>query len=192
MKVAHVSTFPETKCGIAFYASDLIAALPAMDHGLYALHYGENLTPDAIAHANANRLPELEALCRAITRSGSDVLSLQHEFGIWGGSNGEHLLTFLDGVSLPIVSTLHTTEISGPQRASQRILLRKLIQRSKVSVVLTESSRNSIYSACDVANDDVRVIPHGIPNIPFVPPPPPRRRSLEIMRARLFPTRQGT
>ncbi len=60
MKVAHVSTFPEMRCGIAFYVSDLIESLPMLRHAKYALHYGCNVTPDAVGSADVSDVTQLK------------------------------------------------------------------------------------------------------------------------------------
>lgn len=109
MKIAHVSTFPPMKCGIAFYASDLLDALPTFSQRKYVLHYGKNLTYDTVSHADASYRHNLRRLARAISDSDCEVVSLQHEFGIWGGKNGEHIVDFLEEITKPVVSTFHTT-----------------------------------------------------------------------------------
>lgn len=171
MKVAHVSTFPHMKCGIAFYASDLIDALPTFAHRKYALHYGKNPTDDAVSHANVAYRHNVRQLARAISNSDCDVVSLQHEFGIWGGVNGEYIFDFLEEITKPMVSTLHTTFSSNVRPAVQISILRSLVRRSVVSLVLTPKSRDTLYAALDLTPDAVSVIPHGVPDVPFVPPP---------------------
>lgn len=169
MKVAHVSTFPDMRCGIAFYVSDLMAALPTFEHRKYALHYGKNLTNDAVDHADVSHPSTLRDLARAISLSDCDVVSLQHEFGIWGGVNGEYIFDFLDEITKPLVSTFHTTFRSNNRPAVQGSILRRLIERSAVSFVLTQNSRDTLCTALDLPRDVVSVIPHGVPDIPFVP-----------------------
>ena len=170
MKVAHVSTFPDMRCGIAFYVSDLIEALPTFEHRKYALHYGKNLTDDAVSHADVSHPSTLQDLARAISQSSCDVVSLQHEFGIWGGVNGEYILYFLDEITKPLVSTLHTTFKSYNRPTVQSSILRRLVERSAVSFVLTQNSRDTLCTALELPQDAVSVIPHGVPNISFVSP----------------------
>lgn len=173
MRVAHVSTFPDARCGIAFYASDLIHALPMFEHGKYALHRGENVTKDAVSHADASDASSVRELARAISTSSCDIVSLQHEFGIWGGAgtNGEHIFDFLDGIEKPIVATLHTTFHREDRPSIQSVALCRLVKRSAVTFVLTPKSRDTLRTSLDLLQEDIRAIPHGVPTIPFVPPP---------------------
>lgn len=170
MKIAHVSTFPNMKCGIAFYASDLIDALPTFTNRKYALHYGNNLTVDAVNHANVSYRHNVRQLAHAISNSDCDVVSIQHEFGIWGGVNGEYLFDFLAEINKPIVSTLHTTFRSTLRPPVQVSILRNLINRSAVCFVLSPKSKDTLCDALDFTPGTLSVIPHGVPDVPFVPP----------------------
>jgi glycosyltransferase involved in cell wall biosynthesis len=172
MRIAHVSTFPEARCGIALYASDLIDALPMYEHRKYALHRGKNVTEDAVSHADASDPASVRDLARAISSSSCDVVSLQHEFGIWGGagSNGEQLVDFLDEIKKPIVATLHTTFQSADRPKIQGEMLCSLVKQSAVTFVLTPKSKETLCTGYGLLQEDIRVIPHGVPMIPYVPP----------------------
>ena len=160
------------KCGIAFYVSDLIEALPAVEHSRYALHYGTNITADVAGHANVSRPSEMRGLARRISQSSCDVVSLQHEFGIWGGPDGEHIFPFLEQLTKPVVTTLHTTFGSRERSTVRSSILARLVKQSAVTVVLTSHSRNSLCENLGAERDSITVIPHGVPAIPFSLPPP--------------------
>ena len=166
MRVAHVSTFPPLKCGIAFFASDLIAALPGVVNDRYALHYGDD-PPQVEGDANVNRRSELVALAKVISQSACDVVVIQHEFGIWGGALGENLLPFLDNLHKPVVSVLHTTFGPHVRPAQQRKLLDRLITRSKGIVLFTESAKRTLETLLERPLLHAVVIPHGVPRIPY-------------------------
>lgn len=170
MKIAHVSTFPPTRCGIAIYSSDLIDALPQHDHTKYALHSGRNATEEVAGHADASVPGELQRLAQDISSSGCDVVSLQHEFGIWGGANGENIAVFLESLSKPLVTTLHTTFNRGRRPQVQLYILRDLVGRSEAVFVLTDSSRSTLDRALGVKSDNVSVVPFGVPDLPYVRP----------------------
>jgi glycosyltransferase involved in cell wall biosynthesis len=109
----------------------------------------------------------LRCMAKQLSRADCDVVSLHHEFGIWGGEHGEHLNAFLDELEKPVVSTLHTT-FAAPRDWRVRVsLLRRLIDRSASVVVLTEASKESLCGMLKVATEKISVIPHGIPDIPF-------------------------
>lgn len=111
LKVATVSTQLPPTCGIATYASDLCAALSDTKHLTYALHYGGRNRHEYDGDANVSSIEQVRALAQQINASGADVVNLQHEFGIWGGPNGEHIFDFLTNLQLPVVSTLHKKEL---------------------------------------------------------------------------------
>jgi glycosyltransferase involved in cell wall biosynthesis len=171
MRIAHVSTFPPLKCGIAFFASDLIEALPNSVHSKYSLHYGRATTLDARSHANVNSLPEIIALAKSISASDCDVVGIQHEFGIWGGEDGHNLQPFLDNLTKPVVSILHTTCGPGVRADLQNRLLLSLIERSARVVLLTEASAQSTAALAGRQLPHAVVIPHGVPRFPYREPP---------------------
>jgi glycosyltransferase involved in cell wall biosynthesis len=167
LAIAHVSTFPNMRCGIATYANDLIESMPSAKHVRYALHYGLDNSEGAAASANNSSTSELKELALRISNSDCDIVSLQHEFGIWGGDNGEHIFAFLDALSRPLVSTLHTTFPPLSRPAIQIAILRRIVEQSRKVVVLTDSSKRSLAALLlqDYANIDV--IPHGVPAVPL-------------------------
>jgi glycosyltransferase involved in cell wall biosynthesis len=93
------------------------------------------------------------------------VLSVQHEFGIYGGPAGSHLLTLLREVRMPVVTTLHTV-LREPDDA-QRKVMDELIRRSDRLVVMARKGAEILRSTYDVASTQVDIIPHGIPDLPF-------------------------
>ncbi|MGA9673038.1 MAG: glycosyltransferase [Terracidiphilus sp.] len=142
------------------------------EHRKYALHRGNNVTEDAVSHADTSDPASVRNLARTISASNCDVVSLQHEFGIWGGagSNGEQLVDFLDEIKKPIVATLHTTFQSSDRPKIQGEMLCSLVRQSAVSFVLTPKSQETLRKGYRLLQEDIRVIPHGVPMIPYVPP----------------------
>ena len=96
------------------------------------------------------------------------VVSLQHEFGIFGGESGSHILTLLSRLSMPVVTTLHTV-LAEPSPAQHRVL-RGIVDASTTVVVMAEKGRELLQSTYGVAADKIEVIPHGIPDCAFVAP----------------------
>jgi polysaccharide biosynthesis protein PslF len=169
MRIAHVSTFPPLRCGIAIFASDLVQALSTVTNFKYALHYGENLTSTAFGQANVTVRSELTNLGIAISQSECDVICIQHEFGIWGGTHGEYLLDFLQQAKRPVVSVLHTTSTKGTDRHVRTDILRTIAHKSAATIVLTNRSREALCHLLQLPEESIGVIPHGIPDIEFVP-----------------------
>ncbi len=97
-----------------------------------------------------------------------DVVSLQHEFGIFGGEAGGHIMALLSRLTMPIVTTLHTV-LSEPTPA-QRGVLDRIIDVSSRVVVMAEKGRELLRTVYRVPAEKIEVIPHGIPDFPFVEP----------------------
>lgn len=171
MRIAHLSTFPPLRCGIASFASDLIGAVPSARHDRYVLHYGAGATHDYAGEADVNSVDRLIALGRAVSGSDCDVVSLQHEFGIWGGLEGEHIFSFLDHLSKPLVSILHTSFGPGVRSEKQREIIGQVVERSARVVVFTEAALRTTEALLDRPLGNAVVIPHGVPAFPYREPP---------------------
>lgn len=175
-RVAHVSTFPPLRCGIASFATDLIGGATECDHLRYELHYGTPRSGQALGHADAGSTPALTRLAALVSASDCDLVCLQHEFGIWGGIEGQNIHAFLDTIRKPIVSVLHTTFRPGVRSAVQADILRRLVDQSEAVITLTPASRRSLEVLVGRRTRRVVVIPHGIPDLKYVPPDTGGRR----------------
>jgi glycosyltransferase involved in cell wall biosynthesis len=111
---------------------------------------------------------DYERAASFLNARGCDVVSLQHEFGIFGGEAGEYILTLLRRLSMPVVTTLHTV-LAAPN-AAQRRVLRGVIDLSASVVVMAEKGRDLLQSQYGVPASRIEVIPHGIPDSAFVSP----------------------
>ena len=100
--------------------------------------------------------------------SDVDVVSLQHEFGIYGGPAGGHILTFLRDLRRPVVTTLHTV-LPEPSVAQRRVM-DQLVELSTRLVVMTERSRSMLHEVYNVPEHKIDHIVHGIPDRPFADP----------------------
>ena len=96
-----------------------------------------------------------------------DVLSVQHEYGIFGGKAGAHVLTLLRALRMPIVTTLHTI-LSAPNTA-QRAVIEELARLSDRLVVMSATGADLLRRVHGISDDQIDLIPHGIPDIPVDP-----------------------
>jgi glycosyltransferase involved in cell wall biosynthesis len=96
-----------------------------------------------------------------------DVLCVQHEYGIFGGKAGAHLLTMLRGLRVPIVTTLHTI-LSEPD-PSQRLVIDELAHLSARLVVMSVWGAEQLHRVHGIPRDRIDLIPHGIPDVPVDP-----------------------
>src|SRR6185369_14571493 len=100
--------------------------------------------------------------------SDVDVVCLEHEFGIFGGTAGSHVLALLRELRMPIVTTLHT--VLREPNAEQRRVMRGLVHLSTRLVVMSERGREFLRDIYQVPENKIDLIPHGIPDMPFADP----------------------
>ena len=97
-----------------------------------------------------------------------DVVCLQHEFGIFGGEAGAHILELLSRLSMPVITTLHT--VLAKPTAAQRAVMERIVEASSKIIVMANKGREMLRSVYRVPDDKIEVIAHGIPDFPFVEP----------------------
>jgi len=175
MNIAFLGTYPPRQCGIATFTHDLRTAAVAHCGGTPCPVIALNDLPSAYAYPPevACEIAEREpaSYTRAaefLNRSGADLLCVQHEFGIFGGVAGAHVLELLRAVKIPIVTTLHTVLRSpGPE---QRRVMDELIALSDRLVVMTERGRMFLREIYGVPAAKIDLIAHGIHDVPFEEP----------------------
>ncbi len=96
--------------------------------------------------------------------SNVDIVSLQHEFGIFGGPAGSHVLALLRELRMPVVTTLHT--VLREPNADQRRVMQELITRSTRLLVMAERGRQLLQDVYQAPPAKIDFVPHGIPDIP--------------------------
>jgi glycosyltransferase involved in cell wall biosynthesis len=159
------------QCGIATFTTDLMTAI---EHEVSALDSIVVAMNDAGAHhAYPERVRfevpqgDIEAYRKAavfLNVKAADVLSVQHEYGIFGGPAGAHVLELLRAVRMPIVTTLHTI-LAAPD-PQQRAVLEALVSLSERVVVMSADGAELLQSVHGVDPQKIDVIPHGIPVVP--------------------------
>ena len=103
-----------------------------------------------------------------LNNAGFDVVSLQHEYGIFGGEAGGNIIDLLSRLEMPVVTTLHTV-LAEPTPA-QHDAMRRIIDTSAKIVIMSETGRELLRAVHDVPPHRIDVIPHGIPDFPFLDP----------------------
>jgi glycosyltransferase involved in cell wall biosynthesis len=189
LRTAFIGTYPPRQCGIATFTHDLAAAVvaacpppdrrwgstpgsagrPAATAEIVAVDYAERDFPDEVGfRLDPDRPADYVSIADRLNRGGYDVVSLQHEFGLYGGANGEHVLDLLDELDVPVVTTLHTV-LNHPS-GHQRRILRQVARAAANVVVLSRASGEILASVYDIDPAKIRMIPHGVPDLPFVDP----------------------
>ncbi|MDP9057685.1 MAG: glycosyltransferase family 4 protein [Pseudomonadota bacterium] len=170
-RVALIGTFAPRQCGIATFTSDVFAQLgeyhPEIALEVYALDDGRKpLAYDNVRQVIAAEQPQsyLEA-ARSINEADVDAVWLQHEFGIYGGPNGEMVCDFVDRLAAPLIVTFHTV-LSEPSERQARIMCH-LIKRASRIMVMSEHARRLLMQVYLAPAETVEVIAHGAPDRPF-------------------------
>jgi glycosyltransferase involved in cell wall biosynthesis len=109
---------------------------------------------------------DYRAVARDLNASGVDVVSLQHEYGIWGGRDGAYVLDFVDALRIPVVTTLHTV-LRAPTPEQRRILA-ALVRASSSTVVMSAAAASLLTRAYGVDPNRLDIVPHGVPDLPPV------------------------
>jgi glycosyltransferase involved in cell wall biosynthesis len=174
-KIAFVGDHLPRKCGIATFTTDLLAAVANAHPESQCLAVSVNDIPEGYAYPEAVRFEieeqDLSSYLRAadfLNISNVDIVCLQHEFGIFGGPVGGHILAFLRELRMPVVTTLHTV-LRNP-KADQRRVMEGLVSLSTRLVTMTERGREMLQSIYRVPPAKIDLIPHGIPDMGFVDP----------------------
>lgn len=175
LKIAFVSTYPPKQCGIGVFTADLVegvlAAEPRTDWRVLAIEDpGDALTyPFPVRRTIAKEdLASVAAAAEWINHSGADVVSLQHEFGIWGGFDGAFLLPFLDALTVPVHATFHAVPMiaSSFNRRNRLRLLGECVARVARVATFIPAARDCLIEQCGAAPERTEVIWHGAPPAP--------------------------
>lgn len=173
--VALIGNFPPRRCGIATFTADLHAALAQADPSLRLSTIAMNdpgqrhaYPADVGYEIDQDRPEDYVAAAEHINALNPDVVSIQHEFGIFGGAAGELVLSLAERLRAPVVTTLHTV-LTSPT-ADQRRVMTALAEHSSRLVVMTEMGREILARTWSLPEEKIAVIPHGIPDMPFLDP----------------------
>ena len=171
-RIAFIGNHLPRRCGIATFTNDLHRAVAMarsdLETGVVAMTDpgGVYNYPQAVRLAiQDENIGEYVAGAAFLNNAGFDVVSLQHEYGIFGGQAGGNITELLSRLEMPVVTTLHTV-LAKPTPA-QHDVMQRIIDISAKVVVMSEKGRQLLRSAHDVPASKIETIPHGIPDLPF-------------------------
>ncbi len=174
-KVAFLGDYLPRRCGIATFTADLRTAIsalyPALDCPVVAVSdrdEGYDYPPEVRFEIPGQEVGAYQRAADFLNLSNIDVLSVQHEFGIYGGPSGAHLLVLLRAVRMPVVTTLHTV-LREPTREQKRVF-DEVIELSSRVVVMAKRGEDFLRETYGLSDEKIDVIPHGIPDVPFTDP----------------------
>lgn len=174
-KVALIGNYLPRQCGIATFTTDLLKGLveenPAGKCWVVAMNdvaEGYRYPNQVRFEVNQSVLSEYRLAANFLNVNRVDVVCLQHEFGIFGGENGAHILDLLGNLRMPVVTTLHTV-LQSPL-PNQLAIVRRLAQLSDRLVVMSLRAKDILQEVYGVPASKIAFIHHGIPDVPFVDP----------------------
>ena len=174
-RIAFIGNSLPRRCGIATFTTHLqqavAASYPALETSIVAMTDHGQVYDYPAAVALQIEADDIDAYARAanfLNAGRFDTVCLQHEFGIFGGEVGAHILVLLSGLTMSVVTTLHT--VLADPTAVQRAVMMGVVEASSKIVVMAGKARELLRSVYHVPDDKIEVIPHGIPDVAFVAP----------------------
>ncbi|MGB2984606.1 MAG: glycosyltransferase family 4 protein [Phycisphaerae bacterium] len=177
-RIAMIGSYVPRRCGIATFTRDLATAIARTGHGqalsggncvqIVAMNdrYGEyTYSSEVTVEIGQHRREDYRNAAEILNTSRMDAVSLQHEFGLFGGECGDYLFELITRLRKPLVSTLHSV-VSEPS-PKQRDVLQRLCAKSSTVVVMANHARMLLQEKYDVPLDHIRLIHHGVPDVPF-------------------------
>ena len=171
--IAFLGDYVPRRCGIATFTADICEAIAAEFPEAECIVGSVNDRAEGYDYSPRVRFEiaeqELDSYRRAaefLNINNVEVVSVQHEFGIYGGPAGSHLLEFLRDVRKPVVTTLHTV-LSAPN-AEQRTVMTELDALSTRFIVMAERGREMLETIYGVDPAKIDLIPHGVIDMPFI------------------------
>ena len=174
-RIALIGNSLPRRCGIATFTTDLERAIaasrPSIQTCIVAMtdHGQTYCYPESVSLEVKDETVEDYVRAAAYLNAGRfDVACLQHEFGIFGGPAGAHILELISRLTMPVVTTLHT--VLAHPTAHQRAVMERIVDASSKVVVMANKGRDLLRSVYLVPDDKIEVIAHGIPDVAFVGP----------------------
>ena len=172
INVIYISSYIPRKCGIATFTKDLTSAV-------------NNLNPRALAEIIAitdegqeyeypwevkfrihqNNPQDYMMAAHYINQSGADVVNLQHEFGLFGGVDGDYILPMLDSITKPIITNFHTIQPNPDDH--KKYIMKRIVEKSTAVIAMTQSTRQVLHEVYDCPLEKSAVIHHGVPDFSF-------------------------
>lgn len=173
-KIAVIGNYLPRQCGIATFTTDLCDALAGQmenpEENLVAvvmddIAEGYNYPPRVKFQIRTHVQPDYIRAADFLNVHKFDIAIVQHEYGIFGGKNGAHVLHLLQNLRMPIITTLHTV-VSKPSN-EQIVIIQELARYSEFLVVMAHHARVLLKEVYGIDDSKIAFIPHGIPDVPF-------------------------
>lgn len=172
-KVAFVGNYLPRQCGIATFTTDLCESFASINPNIQCfaipitdIEEGYKYPERVRFEIQEQDINTYKAAADFLNINDIDIVCLQHEFGIYGGKAGSYVLSLLRHQKMPLITTLHTI-LENPN-VQQRRVMEELLSVSDYVVVMAQKGVEILHSTYNISQDKVRLIPHGIPDAPFI------------------------
>jgi glycosyltransferase involved in cell wall biosynthesis len=170
-----IGNYLPRQCGIATFTTDLCSAISAEYGAARLLALPVNDTQEGYAYPAAVRwslaqddLTSYQKAAEFLNFNNIDMVCLQHEYGIFGGPAGSHILDLLRGLKMPLVTTLHTV-LREPD-PNQLEVMEEIAELSDRLIVMSQLSSQFLQEIFKVPGSKIDIVPHGVPDLPFLDP----------------------
>ncbi len=174
-RIAVIGNYLPRRCGIATFTTDLCAAISEEYATIKLLALPVDDTeqgydyPERVRYSLAqDSLTSYEEAARFLNFNNIDMVCLQHEYGIFGGPAGSHILHLLRALKMPVVTTLHTV-LREPDPNQLRVM-EEIVELSDRLIVMSMLSSQFLQEIFRVPGSKIDIVPHGVPDLPFLDP----------------------
>ncbi len=174
-RIAVIGNYLPRHCGIATFTTDLCEAIAAEYGTARLLALPVNDTEEGYDYPARVRwslaqddVASYQEAAEFLNFHNIDMVCLQHEYGIFGGPAGSHILHLLRGLKMPVVTTLHTV-LREPD-ADQLMVMEEIAELSDRLIVMSQLSSQFLQEIFKVPGSKIDLVPHGVPDLPFLDP----------------------
>ncbi|MDC0601831.1 glycosyltransferase family 4 protein [Aliiglaciecola sp.] len=173
--IAVIGNYLPRLCGIATFTTDVVESLNEQTavKTCWAVAIndradGYDYPDDVRFEISQKRIEDYRLAAEFININQPDIVCLEHEYGIFGGSEGSYILNLLADLTIPVVTTMHTV-LANPSE-QQQIVTKRLVEYSDQIIVMSNKAVDLLEAVYAVDRSKIAYIPHGIPDVPFLDP----------------------
>jgi glycosyltransferase involved in cell wall biosynthesis len=173
--IVFVGNYLPRRCGIATFTTDLLTAVANEARDMEIWSIAMNDVPEGYLYPEEVRfelddknLSQYQLAAEFLNMNQVDAVCLQHEYGIFGGNHGSHILEFINNLRMPVVTTLHTVLREPTQE--QKAILEEIGYISERIAVMSQRAEKIIREVYTIPEEKITLIHHGIPEVPFIDP----------------------
>src|SRR5438477_1303569 len=174
-RIAVIGNYLPRQCGIATFTTDLCAAISAEYGTARLLALPVNDTEQGYDYPARVRwslaqddIASYQQAAEFLNFNNIDMVCLQHEYGIFGGVSGSHILHLLRRLKMPAVTTLHT--VLREPNSDQMLVMEEIAELSDRLIVMSQLSSQFLQEIFKVSGSKIDMVPHGVPDLPFLDP----------------------